>query len=195
MDRVAFTDPPQNLEAIEGRVSTGKGLRPILLAAHADNDRIEPGLQQFFGVDLIAQLGPAHEAHARVPQRLQLPVEHLLREAELRDRVSERSSRFFTHVVQGDLVTPLHQEPGGGETCRAGTDDDHPLPGRNPRDETCSGRVIGDRAMEGADGDRLVHLTSPAHGFAVAGADPTQYAGERQFLAHERGRSRGVPGG
>ena len=85
---MAFADPPQDFEAVEGCFCTGEDLRPHLSAADADDDRVEPGIEQLFRIDLIAQLGPAHEAHARVPQRLQLPVEHLLREAELRGSYS-----------------------------------------------------------------------------------------------------------
>ena len=76
--------------------------------------------------DLVAQGDVVDEAHAGLPERLELALEHALGQAELGDAVAQHAAGLVVGVVDRHFVAGLRQEPGAAQAGRAGADDGHP---------------------------------------------------------------------
>ena len=91
LDGAALAHALEQLEAVErrprrrGAACCGSSQVPTLMI-----DGVEAGVEQAVGVDLVAQLGLADEAHAGVPQRRELLVDDLPGQPELGDAVAQR---------------------------------------------------------------------------------------------------------
>ncbi len=194
LDGPALAHALEQLEAVQGGVVAGDHVARLLPVADADDHRVEPGVEEPVGVDLVAQLGLADEADAGLPERLEFLLDDLPGQPELGDAVAQRPAGLLVGVVHGDLVAALREEPRGCEAGRAGADDGDPPAGRHARHQQRAA-VVGGRPVQGADGDGFVDVAAAAHGLAVARAHAPEDAGERQLLAHDAGRAAGVAGG
>ena len=171
------------VEGVRQGLVAGDARRHGLPGADADEDGVEAGLHEAVRVDVAAEQDVVDEAYAGVPQRLQLGVQHLFRQAEAGDAVAQHAARLLRLVVDGDRVAGLRQEPGAAQAGRAGADDGHPLAGARRRGQSGRGVVAGG-AVQGADGDRLVDLAAPAGRLAGPRADAPEDAREGQLVAH-----------
>ena len=180
----------QHVEGLDRGIAARDRRARALPGAHAEDDGVEAGVEQTLDGDLVPEGRVVDEACAGVPQRLQLCLEYLLRQAELGDAVAQRAAGLVVGVVDGDLVARLGEVPGGGETGRTGADHGDAPAARHAGDERRRA-VVGGRPVQGADGDRFVDLATPALGLAGPRADAPQDAREGQVAAQDprrRGR-------
>ena len=116
-------------------------------------------------------------------------LQRRLRQAVLGDAVAQHAARLGLALEDGGLVAEQGQVAGGGQAARARADDRDLLV---VRDRRLLGQrhvlvgVVGDEALEAADGDRLVDLAARAVDLALRGADATADGGEGVGLAGDR---------
>ena len=105
------------------------------------------------------------------------------------DAVAEQAAGLRLLFEHGDAVTAPGQVRGRGNAGRAGTDNSDPLrPGGFDRSRRCfTGRglagcvrpfIVGQEALDGADGHRVVHPAAATGLLAGVGAHPAADAGQ-----------------
>ncbi len=119
--------------------------------------------------------GPAHVRVAVEDDALRLhllhaPLDDVLLHLEVGDAVGEEPARLGALLVDVHLVAGARQLLGGGEAGRAGADDGDLLAGlplrRLRRDPALCEGPVGDGALDGLDGDRVVVDVERAGGLA-----------------------------
>ncbi len=187
----ALAHAAQHVDRLDYCLAAGDTALGCLPGADADEDGIEAGVVQALEGDLVAQGDAVDEAHAGLPERLELTFEHVLGQPELGDAVAQHAAGLVVGVVDRHLVTGLRQEPGAAEAGRTGADHGHPAAGRGA---DLQGRrsVVTGGAVQGADGDRVVNVAAPADRFAVTRTHAAEDARERQLVAHDRRGARHV---
>jgi len=140
--------------------------------AGADEYRVEALLlhQVLNGVEL-ADHRAGLELDAEIAECLDLHLQDLLREAELRDAVDKHAAHLVQGFEDGDIVAHLRQLGGGGQARRTGADDGHALAGGLGEGgllhQTTLALPVGDEALEATDGHRVPLLGQHALDLAL----------------------------
>ena len=161
-----------------------------LLQTDGHQHRVVPVPQLLQG-EIPAHPGVAADLHAQGGDHLDLPVQHILRQAVVGDAVAHHAAGLLQGLEHHHLVAQLHQVVGGGEPRRAGADDGR-LPARGlfrlalggDLPDALVGHPIHGIALEPADGDGLSAPPDGTGGFATMGADPPADMGEGVGAVH-----------
>ncbi len=128
-------------------------------------------------------------------QPVDLGLDDVLRQAELRDAVDEHAAGGVEGLEDRDVVAELGELAGRGQAGRPGADDADRLAVRGR--PACGDLVgvalgpVGDEPLEAADGDGLALLPAQADAFALAllRADPAGDAWQGVVVEERLGRA------
>src|SRR5690606_29736137 len=154
--------------SFDGKVAWSRGAR-------ADDDRIEVLAQQL-RLDVLTNVGVAHELDAFLLHEFQAPLDHVaLVELHVRDAVHQQAARAVGALQHGDAVAGPIELCGRREAGRSGADHHNLLAGAVARrlwnHPALLPAAIDDGRFDGLDGHRLIADAEYAGSFAGRRAD------------------------
>ncbi len=145
-------------------------------------------------VTLLPTTTLVSKLHAHLAQVVHLAAHDVLGQAELRDAINEHTAQFVQCLKDGYAVTLLNQVSCDSESGRTAADDGDALARRRivggQAKLSAFTLIVGDEALQVADGDRLALLADDASALALVllRTDSAGDGGQRVVFAHLRRR-------